>query len=141
MMSLRMTDLQRFGREKKGGPRVSAPEETLSGVGALLTRAAATWPEHPAVHETGTGRGLTYRQAEAAAQAQARRLADAGVEPGDRVLLRLPTSVDFVVAFFGALRAGAIVVPLSPQAPGPELEKLLGHSGAKVVLTREADLE
>ncbi|MFF1607205.1 AMP-binding protein [Amycolatopsis sp. NPDC058278] len=118
---------------------MSAPEGTQPGVGGLLTRAAATWPEHPAVLETGTGRGLTYRQAEAAAQAQARRLADAGVEPGDRVGLRLPTSVDFVVAFFGALRAGAVVVPLSPQVPGPELAKLLEHSGAKVVVQRDAD--
>ena len=118
---------------------MSAPEGTQPGVGGLLTRAAATWPDHPAVRETGTGRGLTYRQVEAAVQAQAGRLAGAGVEPGDRVALRLPTSVDFVVAFFGALRAGAVVVPLSPQAPGPELEKLLGHSGAKVVITRDAD--
>lgn len=120
---------------------MSAPEGTQPGVGGLLTRAAATWPDHPAVHETGSGRGLTFRQVETAAQAQARRLVDAGVEPGDRVVLRLPTSVDFVVCFFGALRAGAIVVPLSPQAPGPELGKLLGHSGAKVVVTRDADVE
>src|SRR3569833_1218996 len=118
---------------------MSAPEGTQSGVGGLLTRAAATWPDHPAVRETGTGRGLTYARLEAAVQAQARRLADGGVEPGDRVALRLPTSVDFVVAFFGALRAGAGVVPLSPQAPGPELEKLLEHSGAKVVITRDAE--
>jgi long-chain acyl-CoA synthetase len=118
---------------------VSAPEGTQPGVGGLLTRAAATWPEHPAVLETGTGRGLTYRQVDAAAQAQARRLADAGVAPGDRVGVRLPTSVDFVVAFFGALRAGAVVVPLSPQVPGPELAKLLEHSGAKVVVQRDTD--
>ncbi|WP_284748122.1 long-chain-fatty-acid--CoA ligase [Amycolatopsis sp. RTGN1] len=118
---------------------MSAPEGTQPGVGGLLTRAAATWPDHPAVRETGTGRGLTYAQVETAVQAQARRLADAGAEPGDRVALRLPTSVDFVVAFFGALRAGAVVVPLSPQAPGPELEQLLEHSGAKVVITRDAE--
>ncbi len=118
---------------------MSAQEATQAGVGGLLARAVATWPDHPAVLETGTGRGLTYREVDAAAQAQARRLADAGVGPGDRVGLRLPTSVDFVVAFFGALRAGAVVVPLSPQVPGPELEKLLEHSGAKVVVQREAD--
>jgi long-chain acyl-CoA synthetase len=118
---------------------VSAGEGTQPGVGGLLTRAAATWPDHPAVRETGTGRGLTYREVEAAAQAQAGRLEEAGVAPGDRVALRLPTSVDFGVAFFGARRAGAIVVPLSPQAPGPELEKLLEHSGAKIVVQRAED--
>lgn len=118
---------------------MSAQEGSQAGVGGLLTRAAATWPDHPAVLETGTGRGLSYREIDAAARAQARRLADAGVGPGDRVGLRLPTSVDFVIAFFGALRAGAVVVPLSPQVPGPELEKLLTHSGAKVVVQRDAD--
>ncbi|MEV7091924.1 AMP-binding protein [Amycolatopsis sp. NPDC051045] len=118
---------------------MSAQQGSQPGIGGLLTRAAATWPEHPAVCETGTGRSLTYREVDAAAQAQARRLADAGVEPGDRVGLRLPTSVDFVVAFFGALRAGAVVVPLSPQVPGPELGQLLEHSSAKVVVQRDAD--
>ena len=113
---------------------MNAGNGTQSGVGGLLTQAADRWPDHPAVCETGTGRGLTYREVDAAAQVQARRLADAGVRPGDRVALRLPTSVDFVVAFFGALRAGAIVVPLSPQVPAPELEKLLGHSGARVLV-------
>src|SRR3569833_3722052 len=108
---------------------MSAPEGTQSGAGRRLTRAAATGPDHPAVRETGTGRGLTYARREAAVQAQARRRADGGVEPGDRVALRLPTSVDFVVAFFGALRAGAVVEPLKQQAPGPELEKLFEHCG------------
>ncbi|WP_370970284.1 AMP-binding protein [Amycolatopsis sp. cg9] len=120
---------------------MSAPEGTTSGVGGLLSRAAATWPDHPAVRETGSGRGLTHQQLEAAAQVQAQALADAGVAPGDPVALRLPTSVDFAVAFFGALRAGAVVVPLSPQVPGPELEKLLEHSGAKVVIQRDAEAE
>ncbi|WP_410629866.1 AMP-binding protein [Amycolatopsis sp. cmx-4-83] len=120
---------------------MSAPEGTTSGVGGLLSRAAATWPDHPAVRETGTGRVLTHRQLEAAAQVQAQVLADAGVAPGDPVALRLPTSVDFAVAFFGALRAGAVVVPLSPQVPGPELGKLLEHSGAKVVIQRDAEAE
>lgn len=118
---------------------MSAGTETQAGVGGLLARAAATWPDHPAVRETGTGRGLSYRELAAAAQVQAGRLAEAGVAPGDRVGLRLPTSVDFAVAFFGALRAGAVVVPLSPQVPGPELGKLLEHSGAKVVVQRDPD--
>ncbi|MEU0791038.1 AMP-binding protein [Amycolatopsis sp. NPDC005961] len=118
---------------------MSAPEGTQAGVGGLLTRAAATWPDHPAVRETGTGRSLTFAQVEALVRAQAGRLVDAGIEPGDRVALRLPTAVDFVVAIFGALRAGAVVVPLSPQAPAPEFEKLLAHSGAKVVITRDTE--
>jgi long-chain acyl-CoA synthetase len=120
---------------------VSAGEGTRPGVGGLLTRAVESRPEHPAVRETGTGRALTYRQLDRVVRAQAKRLADAGVEPGDRVAVRLPTSVDFAVAFFGVLRAGAIAVPVSPQSPEPELLELLRHSGARAVLQRDAAAE
>uniref|UniRef100_UPI0012F6CE07 AMP-binding protein n=1 Tax=Nocardia higoensis TaxID=228599 RepID=UPI0012F6CE07 len=43
-------------------------------------------------------------------------LAEAGVAPGDRVLLALPTSPDFLTAFFGALVLGA--VPTAAAPPG-----------------------
>jgi long-chain acyl-CoA synthetase len=118
---------------------VSAGEGSRPGVGGLLTRAAGGRPGHPAVRETGTGRTLTYGQLDQVVRAQAARLAAAGVGPGDRVVLRLPTSADFAVAFFGVLRAGAIAVPVSPQSPEPELFELLAHSGARAVVQRDAD--
>jgi acyl-CoA synthetase (AMP-forming)/AMP-acid ligase II len=48
-------------------------------------------------------------------------LAASGVRRGDRVLLALPNSTDFVAAYFGALEAGAVVVPLPP---GPRSDRL-----------------
>ncbi len=110
---------------------------TARGVAGLLADAAGRWPERTAIIETGTGGKLTWRELDEAAHAQARQLVSAGVGPGDPVVLRLPTSADFAVALFAVLRAGGIAVPLSPQAPAPELERLLAHSGAKLVVQRD----
>ena len=46
-----------------------------------------------------------------------------GLEPGDRVALAWPTSVEFVVGYIGALAAGAVVAPLNPVSPAAELER------------------
>ncbi|HWD05347.1 MAG TPA: AMP-binding protein [Amycolatopsis sp.] len=123
-----MTKVQR----EEGGP--------VEGVAQLLTEAAARWADETAITETGTGATLTWRELDEVAYAHAGRLVEAGVGPGDRVVLRLPTSADFAVTLFGTLRAGAIAVPLSPQAPAPELHRLLAHSGARFVVQR-GDIE
>lgn len=57
-----------------------------------------------------------------------------GVGPGDRVLLRLPNCLDFPIAFFGCLKAGAIAVPSSPLLTAEELGYLLNDSGARVLV-------
>lgn len=111
----------------------------MEGVAQLLTGAADRWADETAITETGTGATLTWRELDEAAHAHARLLCESGVETGDRVVLRLPTSADFAVALYGVLRAGAIAVPLSPQAPAPELNHLLEHCEARFVVQR-ADL-
>ncbi|WP_432849352.1 AMP-binding protein [Amycolatopsis sp. CA-161197] len=121
------------GLQQEGGP--------VEGVAQLLTEAAARWADETAITETGTGATLTWRELDEAAHAQARRLVEAGVGPGDRVVLRLPTSADFAVALYGVLRAGAIAVPLSPQAPAPELEQLLSHCDPRFVIQRDDDTD
>lgn len=54
---------------------------------------------------------------------------------GERVLLLGPASVRWVGACFGALRAGAVVVPLSPLHPEPEQRYVASASAARAVLT------
>lgn len=56
---------------------------------------------------------LTYRQLDDQAQAVATRLREAG-RRGDRALLLYPPGHEFLLAFFGCLRAGVIAVPLPP---------------------------
>ncbi len=64
-------------------------------------------------------------------------LARRGVARGDRVLLRYPNSVDFVTAYFGALRAGGIVVALDPHANPDTARFVERDAGPRVVLNGE----
>ncbi len=80
-----------------------------------------------------------------AARAFAAGLAARGVAPGARVAIMLPTSRAFFVAFYGALRAGAIPVPLYPPARPAQLEQhfrriagIVANSGARIFVTVEA---
>ncbi|HXN55841.1 MAG TPA: AMP-binding protein, partial [Myxococcales bacterium] len=65
-----------------------------------------------------------------------------GIQPGDRVALILPTGTDFMDAFFGALCAGAVPVPLYPPVRLGRLDefhartaRMLEVSGARLLLT------
>lgn len=61
-----------------------------------------------------------------------------GVKKGDRVAIDLPNCPQFLIAFFGALRIGAVVVPCNPLYTPPELRLQLADAGAEtiVVLSR-----
>ncbi|NBD12569.1 fatty acyl-AMP ligase [Corallococcus silvisoli] len=89
-------------------------------------------------HETSLPWSQVYRRAKRAAAGLARL----GVKPGDRVALLLPTSPAFMDAYFGALLAGAVPVPLYPPVRLGRLEeyhrstaRMLQLTGAVVVLT------
>jgi len=58
-----------------------------------------------------------------------------GLEDGDRVALQLGTSIDFVVLYLGADRAGLITVPVNPAYTLPELTHVLDDSGARLLVT------
>ncbi|TMF83401.1 MAG: long-chain fatty acid--CoA ligase, partial [Chloroflexi bacterium] len=57
-----------------------------------------------------------------------------GVKKGDRIALVLANTPQFVIAFYGPLRAGAVIVPCNPRYTAPELQHQLADSGAKVVV-------
>jgi acyl-CoA synthetase (AMP-forming)/AMP-acid ligase II len=86
----------------------------------LLRLPAAIDPEGVALHYIHHGaprESLTWRELWRRAGTEAARLSDAGVGAGDRVMLVLPSPPDFVAAFFGAARLGAVPVPVAPLAP------------------------
>ena len=60
------------------------------------------------------------------------------VELGDRVLIRLPNSLDYLIAFLGAMKRGAIAVPTSTLLIAEEVAYLAKDSGAKVLVTDKA---
>jgi fatty-acyl-CoA synthase len=82
-------------------------------------------------------RRLTYRQVESRAAALAAALHELGVERGDRIALDLPNWPEFVLSMFAAAKLGAVIVPLNPRYTVPELQYMLRHSEATVVVCAE----
>ena len=79
-------------------------------------------------------------------QAQAERIAgflqhDCGVQRGDRVLLDLQNSPQWVLAYYGILRADAVVVPVNPMNKTGELRHYVADAGAKVAFVAQDLLE
>ncbi|MFB6895591.1 long-chain-fatty-acid--CoA ligase [Streptomyces hydrogenans] len=100
----------------------------MANLAGFLVETAARQPEHPALR-LGE-RVISYAELdEASARAAALLKAD-GVEPGDRVALMLPNVPEFVVLYYGILRAGAVVVPMNPLLKTRESEFHLADSGA-----------
>jgi long-chain acyl-CoA synthetase len=110
---------------------------TLSGVdqtlGQLLRDAGQRFGDRVAL--VWFGREMTYAQLDEAADRFARALVAEGVRPGDRVALLLPNSPQFVIAYYGTVRTGAIVVPLNPLYTARELEQQLSDCGARLLVT------
>ncbi|NIJ14745.1 long-chain acyl-CoA synthetase [Saccharomonospora amisosensis] len=103
-------------------------------VADLVSTAATAHPTTVALIDTVSGDTVTWKALDAAVDALARSLSEAGLRPGDRVALRSPTCPAFAIGFFAVARAGGIVVPLSPQAPNAELLPVLEQSGARMLL-------
>ena len=116
-----------------GAPReVAIPDEPLT---AALDRAAQRWPDRAAVDFLGAA--TTYRDLADSVARGAQVLLDLGVRPGDRVALVMPNSTSHVVAFYAALRIGAVVVEHNPTYSTGELAHQLADSGAVVALVWE----
>jgi long-chain acyl-CoA synthetase len=103
----------------------------------LLEESARRFPNRPAVVLVGPGFSstLTFRRLDDLANRFANALISLGVRPRDRIALQLPNLPQFVFCFYGALKAGAAVVPINPLHRGRDLATQLGNSGAKVVVT------
>ena len=93
-----------------------------------------------AVVETGGGPRLSYASLWDRAGRVAGGLRALGVERGDRVAIRLGNGVDWVLAFFGAVLADAIVVPVNTRFTEEEATYVVTDSGAKYVFMPGAAL-
>ncbi|GGP57060.1 AMP-binding protein [Saccharothrix coeruleofusca] len=103
-------------------------------VADLVRASAHRGPQHVALVDVATRTSFTWSELDAAADAEARRLTAAGLRPGDRVVVRLPTGPEFCAAVFGVLRAGGVLVPAGPGQPERELGRLLADSGARLLV-------
>ncbi|MCD6508494.1 long-chain fatty acid--CoA ligase [Candidatus Poribacteria bacterium] len=99
----------------------------------LLDRSGESYPENDAL--IFMGKRIKYRKLKELTDRFARALIDLGIERGDRVALFLPNCPQYVIAFYGTIKAGAIVVPNNPLLSGKELSYQIEDSGAKAIVT------
>ena len=99
----------------------------------MLREAAQTHPEKPAL--LFDGGAVSYVELDAASDRFAAGLQARGLVPGDAVALQLPNVPHFVVAYFGILKAGCVVVPMNVLYKSPEVAHVLHDSGARMLIT------
>ena len=98
----------------------------------FLTQAYAEVPNKVAIHFMG--KELTYKEVYESALKFANYLRSLGVEKGDRVAVMLPNCPQAVIAYYGTLYAGGIVIQTNPLYTERELQYQMSDSGAKVIL-------
>ena len=99
----------------------------------LLDSAVRRFPRQIAIQSAGAQ--LTYQALDNWVNRFANALMALGVGKGERVMLLLPDLPQFVIAFYGALKAGAVVVLTPPQTEPSELASQLHATAAKVLVT------
>ncbi|HSE10738.1 MAG TPA: AMP-binding protein [Nocardioidaceae bacterium] len=105
-----------------------------SNLADLLARAAQENPDQVAVVEADSGRRVTWAELDLEADRVAQGLSNLGLVAGFRVMIALPNRIEFVAAYFGALRARLVAVPVNPRSATGELVRMMADSGARVVL-------
>ena len=99
----------------------------------MLEAVANRSPGAPAVTVVG-GPGLTYRQLLNASARVAGGLRADGVRRGDRVGLLLGNGIEWCLAFFGAMCAGAVPVPVNTRFAPPEIDHVLQDAGVRMAI-------
>jgi long-chain acyl-CoA synthetase len=98
----------------------------------MFSRSAQRFSRRPALYFFG--KTLSYRDCHALVERFASGLAALGIRKGDRVALCLPNSPQSVIAYFGIIRAGGIVVPCNPTYTDHELSHQLHDAGARAIV-------
>jgi long-chain acyl-CoA synthetase len=106
---------------------------TTPDVSRLVAEAAADRPDAFALVESG-GRSVTWADLEDEVSRVATGLGAQGVVAGQRVMLALGNSIEFVTSYLGVLRAQVVAVPVNPRATVGELARMIADSGARLVI-------
>ena len=98
----------------------------------ILQNTAQSYPEHSAI--TFYGKQITYQELYSASLAFASALQRKGIQKGDRVAIMLPNCPQYVIAYYGALTAGAIITQVNPMLVERELIHIFSDSGAETIV-------
>ncbi|MBU5265639.1 long-chain-fatty-acid--CoA ligase [Virgibacillus proomii] len=99
---------------------------------AFLLESAEKFPKKKALHFMG--KELTYGEIYIQATKMANYLQQIGMEKGDRIAIMLPNCPQAVIAYYGALMAGGIVIQTNPLYKERELEYQLNDSGTAFIV-------
>jgi len=85
------------------------------------------------------GQSFSYARLRDLSKRFAAALLDLGVKKGDRVMIYIPNCIQFVVAFLGIQRIGAVIVPVSPIYTSHELNYMINDSGAETIICQDTN--
>jgi long-chain acyl-CoA synthetase len=100
----------------------------------LLGEAVATFSERTALslrRDDGSTTSWTYRELDHRSRLAAWRLRALGLDPGDRILTWSPSTPELPAAYFGAMRAHLVIVPLDLRMSSDAIEAIVRASGAR----------
>src|ERR1700693_857567 len=116
-----------------------SPSGVFNIVDEFISRPARQHPHKPAI--LGVEREAGYGDLEFAVNRVANALSDSGCKPGDRVLVALPDSIEFIACFFGAAKIGAIAVPVNSMARAADYRHYVSNSGARFAVVQDVILD
>lgn len=100
-------------------------------------RMARTYPNHTAV--VYLGEKFSYRRLHDLTERFAGGLQTLGIAKGDKVLLYIPNCIQWLIAFLGIQKAGAVMVPVSPIYTSHEIAYMLNDSGADTIICMDTN--
>src|SRR5262245_8478834 len=115
------------------------PRGYPGNLGLLLGEHAQT--DRPAIvdlRDPKRPRPVSFRDLDAGCNAVARGLARAGIGPGNRIGILSLNSAEFVMTLLGAMRAGAVPVPVNIKLPADAVAYIMKDAGARLVFVERA---
>jgi len=100
----------------------------------ILDEAVATYGDRPALslrRDDGTSESWSFRELDRRSRAVAWRIRRSGLEPGDRMLTWSPSTPALPAVYFGAMRAGVVIVPLDLRMSPDAVEKIAEKADPK----------
>src|SRR4029078_8012232 len=107
-------------------PRQAIGARMSFNLATILTEATLAAPDAPACRFAGTT--TTYRELDELSGRFAAGLREAGLAPGQVVAMQLPNIPQFLIGYFGALKAGLAGLALNPLAGGARPQGHLAHT-------------
>jgi long-chain acyl-CoA synthetase len=117
---------------KEVPPDVDIPEKSVV---ETFDEATDKWKDRTAI--IFYGKKISYRELRDQVDRLATALHDLGIKKGDRVALLLLNTPQFIIAYFGALKAGATLTAISPLYVSPEIKHQIEDSGATSLVCQD----